>query len=143
MIQRIQSVFLLIVVFLSGLLFLLDFSYFEVGNEIQLFNICGIQNAVTTWPLALLNFIILAIALATIFLYKNRILQIRMSVFNMVLMFGIYVLMAYYIYNLKGDANVGYNIAILFPFINIVLTYLAIRSIGKDEALIRSLDRLR
>ncbi len=29
------------------------------------------------------------------------------------------------------------------PFINIILTYLAIRAIGKDEALVRSLDRLR
>lgn len=29
------------------------------------------------------------------------------------------------------------------PIINIILTYLAIRAIGKDEALVRSLDRLR
>lgn len=29
------------------------------------------------------------------------------------------------------------------PLVNIILTYLAIRAIGKDEALVRSLDRLR
>ena len=32
---------------------------------------------------------------------------------------------------------------IIDSVINIILTYLAIRAIGRDEALVRSLDRLR
>lgn len=143
MIQRIQSIFLLIVVFLSGMLFLLDFSYFQKGIEVLNFNICGIEETVTTWPLAILNFLVLIIALVAIFMYKNRILQIRLIVFNIVLMLGIYALMSFYIYKLSGTMDIHYNTAIVFPFINIVLSYLAIRSIGKDEALVRSLDRLR
>ena len=34
-------------------------------------------------------------------------------------------------------------LAFALPLVNIILTYLAIRAIGKDEALVRSLDRLR
>ena len=66
MIQRIQSLFLLVVVFLTGLMFLFDFSNFEKGVETSGFNVCGIENVCTTWPLAILNFLILAIALYTI-----------------------------------------------------------------------------
>ena len=50
----------------------------------------------------------------------------------------------------EGRANIAEDVLpthILLPFalpiINIILTYLAIRAIGKDEALVRSLDRLR
>ncbi len=143
MIQRIQSIFLLIVVFLSGLMFQLDFSSFEKGVEISGFNVCGIENVCTTWPLAILNFIILAVALVAIFSYKNRIRQMRICTFNAILMIGEYALMAFYMYYLKEDAKLNFGYAILFPFINIVLTYLAWRAIGKDEALVHSYDHLR
>ena len=35
------------------------------------------------------------------------------------------------------------NWTIVLPIVNVILTYLAIRAIGSDEALVRSLDRLR
>lgn len=143
MIQRIQTIFLLIVVFLSGLMFLTDFASFEKGAEITGFSVCGIQNVCTTWPLAILNFIILALALVTIFTYKNRILQMRICTFNAILMIGEYALMAFYMYYLKEDAKLNFSYAILFPFVNIVLSYLAWRAIGKDEALVHSYDHLR
>jgi hypothetical protein len=38
---------------------------------------------------------------------------------------------------------VSFNIAVVFPLIAIILDYLAIRNIGKDEALVRSIDRIR
>jgi len=42
----------------------------------------------------------------------------------------------------KG-ATASFKIAVAFPLVAIILDYLAIRSIGKDEALIRSLNRIR
>ncbi|MDD2416431.1 MAG: DUF4293 family protein [Parabacteroides sp.] len=33
--------------------------------------------------------------------------------------------------------------ALSFPLVNLILTYLAVRNIGADEALVRSLERLR
>ena len=41
------------------------------------------------------------------------------------------------------DGIVSYEITAIFPFVAAILTYLAIRAIGKDEALIRSMDRIR
>ncbi|MBR6104996.1 MAG: DUF4293 domain-containing protein [Paludibacteraceae bacterium] len=144
MIQRIQSLFLLVVVFLTGLMFLFDFSNFEKGVETSGFNVCGIENVCTTWPLAILNFLILAIALYTIFAYKNRILQMRICTLNAILMIGQYALMAFYMYYMKDEGTkLNFELPILIPFINIILTYISWRAIGKDEALVHSYDHLR
>lgn len=148
MIQRIQTVFLLIVVFLSGILLFCNLVTFAKGQEVLALSLTGInngaENIVSTWPLLALNLIILAIALVTIFQYKNRILQIRISAFNIVLMVGFYLLFAFYYFKTKEDGMLhSFSIALLIPFCNIIFTYLAMRAIGKDEALIRSLNRLR
>ena len=98
------------------------------------------------WGLFALTAIIAIIALVTIFLYKKRILQIRLCVFNALLILGFYGFFAFLIYSLKGDmegASVSVKIALSFPLVNLILDYLAIRNIGADEALVRSLDRLR
>ena len=41
------------------------------------------------------------------------------------------------------DIALNVKIALSFPIIALILDYLAIRNIGADEALVRSLDRLR
>ena len=77
---------------------------------------------------------------------RKRILQIRLCVFNALLILGFYGFFAFLIYSLKGDmegASVSVKIALSFPLVNLILDYLAIRNIGADEALVRSLDRLR
>ena len=37
----------------------------------------------------------------------------------------------------------GFRIAIIFPIVALILDYLALRAIFKDETLVRSLDRIR
>jgi hypothetical protein len=37
----------------------------------------------------------------------------------------------------------GFHIAIIFPLIALVLDYLALRAIFRDEMLVKSLDRIR
>ena len=124
MLQRIQTVYLLIIVALTVATLFLPLAV--------------LQQALTA--------IIAIIALVTIFLYKKRILQIRLCVFNALLILGFYGFFAFLIYSLKGDmegASVSVKIALSFPLVNLILDYLAIRNIGADEALVRSLDRLR
>ena len=69
----------------------------------------------------------------------------RINVINIVLMLGYVGLNYYYIKNFSAQLNgiISYNFIVIFPFISVILTYLAIRAVGKDEALIRSLDRIR
>ena len=90
--------------------------------------------------------IISLLAFLIIFLFKNRILQIRLCVFNSILMLGFYGLFAFFYWSVKGQmesVSMSFKFALSFPLISLILNYLAIRNIGADEALVRSLDRLR
>lgn len=97
-----------------------------------------------TWALFALVVVISLIACVTIFLFKKRILQIRLCVFNAILMLGFYILFGFFWWNLPlGVASTNLKIALSFPLICLILDYLAIRNIGADETLVRSLERLR
>ena len=99
------------------------------------------------WAMFILVAVIALLALITIFLYRKRMLQIRLCIFNAFLMIGFYCLFAFYVHVIKqqigSEISMSIKFALSFPLINIVLDYLAIRNIGADEALIRSLNRLR
>ena len=98
------------------------------------------------WGLFALTAIIALVAMVTIFLYKNRILQIRLCVFNALLMIGFYAYVAFLVWRWQGEVpemQWQLKLGLAFPVIALILDYLAIRNIGADEALVRSLDRLR
>ena len=100
-----------------------------------------------TWALMALSALIALIAMITIFLYKKRMLQIRLCIFNTILLVGFYGLFAFFLWKISG-VSVAFQfgnirIALAFPLISIILNYLAIRNIGADEILVRSLNRLR
>ena len=72
-------------------------------------------------------------------------IQIRLCVVNIVLLVGLEGLMFYYVraaQSAVGEA-ISYSIVFIFPLAAAILIYLALRAIGRDEALVRSLDRLR
>lgn len=148
MIQRLQSIYLLLST-AAGILCLLlpignfileDLPFAEIRN--LWISIDGAQNY-TSWPL----FAILALATflssAAILLFKKRALQMRLCTFSIILLVGWY---AYYSYmGLTADAPLQFRPTVWasLPFVMIVFNYLAFRGILKDELLIRSLDRLR
>ena len=158
MIQRIQTLYLLVVTIITvlmfffpfintvqaeGLIYALNFNGFAAVDAID-----GPSLTLITplYPLAGLIIICALVAFISVFLFKKRILQIRLNIFNVILFLFIYLVMLGYFFLLKDDLNItDYSLGIssLFPAINIVLTYLAIRAIGADEAMVKSLDRLR
>jgi len=99
---------------------------------------------------ALLLIVTSALSFITIFLYKNRKAQLNLISLNMiVILLAIFAIM--YLYpkfmferniNLKG-AIIEYNYTFLIIFVSAIGYYLAKKAIAKDEALIRSADRLR
>lgn len=152
MIQRIQTIYLLVITILTGIvLFLPSADFYSLHNGVFELNYKGLveesgELITSTWTLTLLTAVILVLSFISIFFYKKRILQIRLIVFNIVLMIGYYALLAYWIFKIKASlegTDVSLSLISSFPLVNIILSYLAIRAIGKDEALIRSLDRLR
>jgi hypothetical protein len=105
-----------------------------------------------------LNFILLGlqvalvlITLVTIFLYKRRILQIRLVAFaSLICVFYFGYIFLFGADVAAKDIPVGlvltgtsYGLAAYFPIAQIFLLYLAQKSIKKDEILVRSSDRLR
>ncbi|MDF1549611.1 MAG: DUF4293 domain-containing protein [Bacteroidales bacterium] len=154
MIQRIQTLYLLLASVAIGLLFFFPITELLVDKQfLFFFRYRGLYElkegaeilSISSIPLAILYSINLLLALFTIFLYKNRTLQMRMCIFNILLLIGSLGLMYYYIWIAFSDLNavIHYTIFALMPVIAAILTFMAFRGIRKDELLVRSVDRIR
>lgn len=138
MIQRIQSVWLLLAAGLDAVTFRLPFFS---GDWIKDKFLAVIDlNATTTIWLTIMAIGVGAIALANIFLFKNRPLQLRLCYLGIALTIAMLAL-----YFLEMQNFIGGTISIwaLFYFFILFCFIFAARGIRKDEQLIKSLDRLR
>lgn len=152
MIQRIQTLYLLLAAAFMSLTLFMPIATFVVDDqtyELTAFLLtCGDMSQSTIW-LGIILAIATALPLITIFLFKKRTLQIRLCAVEVVLLIGSLVLVALY-YWLTSRLFEGLVIehrqfgwAAPMPIVAIVLSYLASRAIFKDEVLVRSLDRIR
>ncbi|MBM1106275.1 DUF4293 domain-containing protein [Aurantibacter crassamenti] len=136
MIQRIQTVYLLIVALLGAALPFL-FSLWIDAQAKEVFA----QNE----PFILITFIASAVlAISTVFLYKNRKNQFVANRLNIILNFFLLGFFVYRSLNISGESNISEKgIGMLIPIVSIVFLVLANRAIKKDEDLVKSVDRLR
>ena len=150
MIQRIQTLYLLLVVVLGTLLCLFSPMQFLLPEGTEYVSL----NVLDKWPMAVMTIASPVLALVTIFLFKRRLLQARFNVMNVILCLGFYTLLALYTaYVVKGYETIGeislagadwyISVWAAIPLVNIVLLMMATRRILKDEALVRAADRLR
>ncbi|MBQ2008308.1 MAG: DUF4293 domain-containing protein [Alistipes sp.] len=152
MIQRIQTLYLLAVAALMAAAIFTPLAYFAAGVEEYKLFAFALKSATAEYSTIYMGVIVALAAivpLVNIFLYKNRLLQIRLCAVELVLLVGSAVFMALYYFlsnrmfsQLEFSAH-GMHIAIIFPVIAIILDYLALRAIFKDEMLVKSLDRIR
>ena len=72
-------------------------------------------------------------------------LQIRLQIIKIIFYAGFYLLLFIYVWQFaqKLDLDWALHLVTAFPLVNIILSVLAIRAIGKDEALVKSLNRIR
>lgn len=149
MIQRIQTVFLLLVIALLVASMCLPVGYFIGADSAQYtFMPAGIaikEQFHSTWGVLAILLLSAIISFSTIFMYKNRMLQIRMTVFCSVLLLGYYLAFLAFMFMLKSDLQASFRIswALCLPLVAIILNYLAIRAIGRDEVMVKAADRLR
>ena len=84
------------------------------------------------------------IALADIFLWKNRPLQMRVATLDLLLVILSYGVFFIYHSNAEGgEIRYTVQVANFLPIIAIFFLALAIQGIRKDEKLIKSLNRIR
>ena len=153
MIQRIQTVYLLIVAGLFISLLFLPLATLQSVDTLYSFDVTGVYKLTEpseliypTWSAFALTAIIAILSLITIFMFKKRILQIRICIFNSILIIGFCALFTFYLWQFgkyHPDMQIGIRLWVSFPVISVILNYLAIRNIGADEVLVRSLERLR
>ncbi len=152
MIQRIQTLYLLGAVIVGVVMFFIplghlileenlvvDFFHSGIANDEIL------ENSYKTLPLTTLLGISTGLSLLIIFLYKRRILQMRLCGINIFLNIGLIGLIVFYMFDAakKLNAEKDFNVAIILPVVSIIFLYLAIRNIGKDEARVKAADRIR
>lgn len=149
MIQRIQSLYLLIVTILMVVCMCSPIgSIIAQTNEIsEISNLCitfpdGTKDY-APWALFVILLVVAALSVLTIFLYNKRMLQIRLTIFSSVMLIGYYMALVAFIFMLAEDTSFTPSWSICLPFAGIILNWLAIRGIGADEALIKACDRLR
>lgn len=153
MIQRIQSVYLALVAILCLLGLCLPLAqYFDGADTVASFNnfrfIMNAKGATADWgpcALGVVQVLVIIITVMAILLFRFRMRQLRLVIFTTILLVG-YV--AYYAilawkFQMMTEATYHLCAAAIFPVLSIILNCMAIHGIRKDEALVRSLDRLR
>ena len=99
----------------------------------------------TPWALFALLLLTASALVFDIFIYKARLVQSRLAMLCCLLILGWYIVYGLFAYMLcdRYDASFTPSVWAAFPALACILSYLAFRAILKDEALVRSLDRLR
>lgn len=154
MIQRIQTLFILTAVILVSLLGFLPLAELA-SKDGQFFKatLLGIQSLGQTvtgsvytylFPAGVLV-LVLAALFRTIFLYKNRVKQIKFAWISIRLLVIQVFANVWPVYRWGADngATVSYKVSMALPLVAVVLVLLAIRNIRKDEELVKSVDRIR
>ena len=92
-----------------------------------------------------LTSLVTILSFATIFLYKRRKLQIRLTIIGLLLMVAAIVAFGYMLWRQADllQATTQIRFWIVLPIINLLCQYLAMRNIIKDDILVRASNRLR
>ena len=129
MIQRIQSLYILIVIILSFIVLKLTIDY---SNDIKLNSFLTIYYVFYFIPL---------IGIFTLFLYKKRVTQSKMCL--IMLGVNVLVILSYGLKIYEENSSLINLVLIACTMIECILLFLARKAINKDVNLVRSIDRIR
>lgn len=158
MIQRIQTLFLMLAFIASVLLFtrlpIAIFQLPEAGVSVPLNLISSYQNPETSQdtftninviPLIILAAMVALLSIVPVFLYKNRPLQLRLTMFGFLTNVILIIVMFFTADEMQNllKTQAKYKFGAILPIISLILIILASKAIRKDERLVKSADRLR
>jgi len=136
MIQRIQTVYLILTFIATSVLMLFIPLWTLKGGALFYFNQDPIYNVIVGLSTML--------TIVSIISYKKRQNQFVMNRLNIILNLILLGLFVYRSLNLSGETIVSEKgIGMFLPIVAIVLLVLANKAIKKDEDLVKSVDRLR
>ena len=133
MIQRIQSIWLLLASVAAFVVLRFPFYYTPTPSALEITGSSSTGSLITLAFSACLSAI-------TIFLYQQRMLQIKVTVVNFILS----LLIGFLVYKVVvANPGGGFTLFSIALFVLPVFQILAIVKIYKDEQLVKSADRLR
>ena len=138
MIQRQQSLWLLLSTIGAFLSYKLPF-FSGTKEGVKNLTEKAILDGGSTFFLLVVTGISFALSLITIFLYKDRKLQLKLCIAGIVL--SILLLVIYF--NEMRKLSGSISLSSVFVFVILIGYIMAARGIWKDEKLIKSLDKLR
>lgn len=155
MIQRLQSLYLLLTTLLS-LLFLNGsiLSFINKSGSVLKLTFSNILKLTQgqpaelvekLLPLSAIIILVPLVSLITIFLFKNRKLQMRMTIFLIALTIILILALVHVSMSIiaKFDASIVFGYKMILPVLLLLFAFLAYRGIKKDDQLVKSYDRLR
>ena len=151
MLQRIQTVYLLLAIICDALMFAFPFAKITIVEEF-IFSTSGLLSGgkdISPMPFTLIAASLIGFTTISLLLYKNRGLQLRLGRLNYILHLFAIVAIFFSVDSIVADlpngnvAKIVYGIGFYMPVASLAFLFLANRSIKKDEELVRSLDRLR
>jgi amino acid permease len=104
------------------------------------------------WALGVILIAVIAIAAFTIVIFHKRVLQMRLTIFTMLLLIGYILAYVFYAWVYQQKLNeiqaafqpeFQLRLNTVYPLVSVILCFLAFRGIRRDEKLIRSLERIR
>lgn len=146
MIQRIQSLYLLLAAAAGiGTWFLNIWKATLNNGTTQYFN------AQSSFVVFLILMLVVGLALFTIFLFKNRKLQFKLIILNILLSLGVVALEYFEVQDMANKLQAtnqvistsSYLPGAFLPVLIVIFLVMAARGVYKDQKLIKSLDRLR
>lgn len=152
MIQRVQSLFLLAATICSILIITIPFAeLYDAHSKLFIMYFYGLKNVAGDYmvnrnlPLAGVTIVTGLLSFFTIIIYKRRVLQMRICVYNILLTLAQIGLLLFSFYRYKSyiDSTTSFSFTVILPLINIVLIFQAFRAIRRDDLLLKSYDRLR
>lgn len=156
MIQRIQTIYLFCAALVTFILLFIPVGTLKGAEGFYTYNSFFVKlintdmTIVTTFYNGLLLILSTVLSLVTILFYKKRKLQVRIINFNMLVILGA-LFSIFYIYPklifpknaILAGTVLDFNFVILISLITAAGLYLAKRAILKDEAIVKSTERLR
>lgn len=129
---RIQSLFLILATALIATMFFTPMIRFVDG-----LTICFYEYRLTL----IFTFVALVLSIVALLSYKKRMYQIRICNLNSLILLGYQIFLAIKFFT--REPEMIYTVFAVFPIAAAILTFIAMRYVARDEAMIMAASRLR
>lgn len=155
MIQRLQSVYLLLAGITATLLLFIPLARFNVSGQVYFslsafgidsINVAPIGGTIRyLWVIALCTVLVAVCSFCSIFLFRHRMLQLKLTWWA--ILFEVVYCLTYALqcYNFQSNtaSHFSFTIGTILPSVIYIFLWLAARAIKRDEELVRAANRIR